>query len=108
MSLLPVGHELLSPTTSATAKIVKETFRGQPIRPNYFLIQPEGADIRWLDLIPGLQEGNLLEGSLVLSSTVGMRLGDGKILEYRGDWKNFTCIAVSGTPSVWVYKYVES
>jgi hypothetical protein len=65
---------------------------GKPM--SYALIQPSGAGIRWTD-----------RPDFTLTDTAGMLLSDGDTLVYEGDFANWRCIAASGTPSVFIYKY---
>lgn len=100
MALRPVGKETLSPgTTTPLFSTAKPQLDG--VGMNMWLITVEGADIRWTD-------GDTNTPQIVLSATVGAKLGDGKQMEYRGDFATWRCIAVSGTPTVYIYKYVEA
>lgn len=99
--LLPVGKETLTPSTTVPLYATKPCIRFEK-QQNFWMIYVEGADIRWDDSAPPPAEQQL-----VLSSSVGIRLADGHILEYDGDFKNWRCIAVSGTPTVYIYKYVR-
>ena len=91
MSFKSLGAQSLSPTTSAIKVI---DFAGIEYAISEIIIQPETDPIRWTD-----------DPDLALSSSVGMVLAAGDTLVFQGDWKNFRCVAASGTPTVWVYIY---
>jgi ABC-type uncharacterized transport system YnjBCD permease subunit len=80
----------LTPTTTVAATL--DLASVQSI--SQIIIQPETTSIRWTD-----------DPNFALSSTVGMVLAAGDTLVFQGDWKNFRCMAASGTPNVWVYVY---
>jgi len=92
MAHVPFPVQVLNPTTSEEKRL---TVPSDGVTAwLYVEIYVEGADIRWVD-----------HPADTLSSSEGIRLGDGKSLRYQGDFKNWRCIAVSGTPTVRVKPY---
>jgi hypothetical protein len=90
MSNRCLAVEQLAPTTSTPLSMNNAGLIGM----THCDVFVEGADIRWTE-----------RDDDTLSSSVGTRLGDGKVHRFDGDFAKWRCIALSGSPVVRVHKY---